>query len=186
MSYNRNFYLRRVERYSPLQIEVSNRLNIIWKPQSVFDVGCGIGGYLQRFNELGIEIAGCDIGYDIAKEFMNENVKSKTYAHDLTTEINSISKYDLVLCVEVAEHIDSKFSMQFCENIVRVSKNRIFFTAAHPGQYGNGHVNCQPKQYWIDRMQIFGAIYDEYDTDLSVRTLQPIDKLGICKNYYGF
>ena len=90
------------------------------------------------------------------------------------------------MSIEVAEHIDPKFSMQFCENIINMSKNRIFFTAAHPGQYGFEHVNCQPKQYWIDRMQIFGGIYDEYDTDLAVRTLMPIDKLNICKNIMVF
>lgn len=182
MNYNKNFYARRVTKYTPGQLEMANRIHILWKPKSVFDLGCGIGGYLQKFDELKCEISGCDVGYELAKEFMPENIKNKTFEHDATKPLEFNKKYDLVISIEVAEHLEAKYSMQFCENLVKLSSNRIFMTAAMPGQYGCHHVNCQPKQYWIDRMQIFGGIYDEGDTEMIIRTLQPIDKLGICKN----
>jgi hypothetical protein len=30
------------------------------------------------------------------------------------------------------------------------------FTAAQPGQWGDGHINCQPKSYWQDLFGEFG------------------------------
>lgn len=186
MKYNRNFFLRRVDMYTPCQLDIASRLHILWKPLNVFDLGCGIGGYLKRFDELGCKISGCDIGYESAKEFMNDEVRKSTFEHDAALPVSIKEKFDLVISIEVAEHLDAKFSMPFCENLVNLSKNRIFLTAAGPGQYGNGHVNCQLKQYWIDRIQVFGGIYDEHDTDMAVRTLQPIDKLGVSKNIMVF
>jgi hypothetical protein len=33
------------------------------------------------------------------------------------------------------------------------------FSAAHPGQGGTGHINEQPKSYWIERFQRAGLTY---------------------------
>ena len=33
-------------------------------------------------------------------------------------------------------------------NVAEHASSSIFFTAAAPGQWGDGHINCQPKTYW--------------------------------------
>jgi hypothetical protein len=33
-----------------------------------------------------------------------------------------------------------------------------------PGQWGDGHINCQPKQFWIDLMQGHGWSFNEQAT----------------------
>ena len=37
----------------------------------------------------------------------------------------------------------------------------IVFSAAQPGQMGSGHINEQPKSYWIERFEAAGANYLE-------------------------
>jgi hypothetical protein len=38
------------------------------------------------------------------------------------------------------------------------------FTAAQPGQWGDGHINCQPKEFWIKLFESEGWSYDETAT----------------------
>ena len=39
------------------------------------------------------------------------------------------------------------------------------FTAAQPGQDGTGHINCQTKAWWAERIQLRGLEYDAQKTD---------------------
>ena len=41
---------------------------------------------------------------------------------------------------------------------------KIYFSAAHVGQGGSGHINCQPKQYWIDLFSFHGYEVDDEAT----------------------
>jgi hypothetical protein len=42
---------------------------------------------------------------------------------------------------------------------------RVLFTAAAPGQGGQGHINEQPREYWIDRFAACGMQYLPGETD---------------------
>ena len=61
------------------------------------------------------------------------------------------AKFELVFCVEVAEHIDAEYEEIVLDNIVMHACKWIVFTGAPPGQTGLGHVNCRSKEYWADR-----------------------------------
>ena len=39
------------------------------------------------------------------------------------------------------------------------------FSSAHPGQHGFGHINAQPRQYWIDRFQAHGMRFNRAATE---------------------
>lgn len=39
------------------------------------------------------------------------------------------------------------------------SATTVVFTAAHPGQGGTGHVNEQPREYWVERFAGAGMRY---------------------------
>ena len=47
----------------------------------------------------------------------------------------------------------------FCRNLTRSSSRLIVITAAKPGQEGVYHFNCQPKEYWIEKIQSLGFTY---------------------------
>ncbi len=66
---------------------------------------------------------------------------------DLTRPLNLGRKFDMVLCLEVAEHIDEAFGAVLVETLTRHS-DRVVFSAACPNQPGQHHVNCQWPEYW--------------------------------------
>jgi hypothetical protein len=78
---------------------------------------------------------------------------------------------DVVLCFEVAEHLRPELG----EVLVRLCAAKapiIVFTAAPPsppGQRGAGHVNEQPKSYWIERFERTGGRFDQALTDMLAR-----------------
>lgn len=121
-------------------------------PKTVLDLGCGPGTYVDCFTNLGISCIGYDIDYRVEGK---KNLKCQSLF-----DIKATS--DLVLCMEVAEHIDSSQN----QNIVDSVKNALnpdgilIWTAAKPGQGGVGHINCQEKNYWISLFDESGLIRD--------------------------
>ena len=71
---------------------------------------------------------------------------------DLTKPIDLGRKFDLVICLEVAEHLDEKYSETLIDTAVNHS-NTIFWSAANEGQGGYNHVNEQSNKYWIDKFK---------------------------------
>lgn len=187
MLVNKRYYQRRVHRYTPMQIEIAKALYDLWKPRSVFDAGCGIGGYLEGFKSCGCKIQGCDIGYKDAVYCMNDELMIAAFEHDLAKPLKHENKYDLVMSIEVAEHLEEENALQFCKNLVSVASNRILVTAAGLGQRGKHHVNCQPKKYWRIK---FGSQHATFDSESTVEAIECIQKFkdpfGICKNLMVF
>lgn len=56
-------------------------------------------------------------------------------------------KFDLVICLEVAEHLLQSSARPFIASLTRHSDS-VVFSAAVPGQVGQGHINCQWPTYW--------------------------------------
>lgn len=119
-----------------------------YKPKSVIDFGCGIGSYLESALMHGLEIRGYDISPE-AKEFTPEPLHSYITYIDCTKSIGHV-KFDLVISFETAEHIEPSGTDQFIKNLVNATGKTLLFTAAPPGQEGTGHINCRPKEFWIE------------------------------------
>jgi glycosyltransferase involved in cell wall biosynthesis len=112
------------------------------KPNLLIDLGCGPGTYVECFNELGIEA----IGYDIDPRVEGT---PNLFCEDLLS-VEPKRKADVVLCMEVAEHMDSSNNEEIPQAILRCLRpgGFLIWTAAAPGQGGVGHINCQLKEYW--------------------------------------
>ncbi len=113
---------------------------------SVLDVGCGDGRWLDVCRSKGVQsISGVDGPWTDATQMLipAENVTIK----DLSTPFNLDRRFDLVLCLEVAEHVEKQFAGIFVDNLVRHS-DVILFGAAIPYQGGFRHVNEQWQSYW--------------------------------------
>lgn len=112
-------------------------------PKKVVDIGCGPGTYVYSLRDNGINA----YGYDI-----DDRVDGKDYLKKLSLfEIND--KSDVVICLEVAEHIETSLSDSIVDSIIRNVNDdgMIIWTAAIPGQGGVGHINCQTKEYWEEK-----------------------------------
>lgn len=118
------------------------------KPESVLDLGCGPGTYVECFIELDTPC----IGYDT-----DERVHGKN--HLLCKSIFDLEhNADLVLFMEVAEHIDGTKNQDIVDSIFNSLRpgGTLIWTAAKPGQGGVGHINCQTKDYWSNLLDSTG------------------------------
>ncbi|HYM02445.1 MAG TPA: methyltransferase domain-containing protein [Stellaceae bacterium] len=136
-------------------IPVVRRLAAI---DSVLDVGCGRGLWLAEWRDAGVDdIVGVDGGY------VGEALaipKSCFIAHDLGRPFRLRRSFDLVQSLEVAEHVPAAAADLFVDNLTAHGKT-ILFSAAVPGQGGEGHVNEQPYEYWRDKFAARGyGLYD--------------------------
>lgn len=115
-------------------------------PKSVLDVGCGTGTWLRAILDRGqTEVFGID-GVDIPQEKLL--IDPKYFRHcDLTSPVDLGRKFDVVLCLEVAEHLDLQFAPVLIQTLTRHA-DKIVFSAACPDQPGQHHVNCQWPEYW--------------------------------------
>lgn len=134
-----------------------------YKPNSVIDYGCGIGAYLESSLNKGItNIKGFDIGGEYVKKYTEKSIQPFIEYLDCTKPVNT-EKYECVISLETGEHIETKYSEQFIKNIVNSTqkKGNIIYSAAQPGQPGTGHINCQPKEFWIKIFNSFNFFVDE-------------------------
>ena len=124
-------------------------------PNSIIDFGCGTGTWLAAAKAINrnIEVVGVDGDYVNRDMLMID--ESSFIPFDLTKFIDLGRKFDLAISLEVAEHIDEEYADNFIDNICRHS-DKILFSAAHVGQGGDGHVNEQPIEYWIDKFSSRG------------------------------
>jgi len=67
---------------------------------------------------------------------------------DLTKPVALDRKYDLAICLEVAEHLPASSAGTFVDSIAQAS-DLILFSAAIPNQGGTHHINEQWQDYWV-------------------------------------
>jgi len=125
-------------------------------PASVIDVGCGIGAWLSVWKKGGAkEIMGIDGEYVDTSKLLIEKAEFK--AQDLEKSFTSDKKYELVTCLEVAEHLHEQYAELFIHNLCMLG-DVIVFSAAIPGQGGTQHWNEQYSAYWAKLFRSNGFI----------------------------
>lgn len=124
----------------PFILEILNPIN------SILDVGCGTGTWLKTALNLGIkDIQGLD-GVAVSQEKLHispENIQ----IHNLNHYIDLNRKFDLAVCLEVAEHLPESAA----KNIVKILTSHteiVIFSAAIPNQGGQHHLNEQWPVFW--------------------------------------
>ena len=114
--------------------------------KSVVDVGCGTGTWLAVFRQHGVErILGLDGEY-VKPEWLRIP-RDCFRATDLSKPFQLDERFDLAVCLEVAEHLPKKYSEEFVESLMRLAPV-ILFSAAIPCQGGIHHLNEQWPRYW--------------------------------------
>jgi hypothetical protein len=73
--------------------------------------------------------------------------KDVLLAHDLEEELSVNRRFDLVLCLEVAEHLSPRRAPGLVSDLCRLG-DLVLFSAAVPGQGGIRHLNERWPTYW--------------------------------------
>jgi SAM-dependent methyltransferase len=142
------------------------------RPRSVIDVGCGVGTWTAVFRALGVEdVHGVD-GEWVDRALLQIPVERFLPA-DLTRPIALDRAFDLVVSLEVAEHLPETAADTFVDSLVRLGPV-VAFSAAIPHQGGTHHVNEQWPSYWAARFgargyvvidAVRGLVWDRHDVD---------------------
>ena len=124
------------------------------KPKSVIDVGCGVGTWLSVFADNGVnDYLGVD-GDWVANEML-QIPQSQFCKRNIAQSLEFERRFDLVISLEVAEHLPESHASEFVASLVRLS-NVVLFSAAIPYQGGTHHVNEQWQDYWSELFAAHG------------------------------
>jgi len=125
-----------------------------FKPKSIIDLGCGIGDWLKVFRDNGVErVVGLD-GPWVSDELfiIPKECFQRVDFYDLSPPSK---KFDLAVCLEVAEHVDTAIAEKMLDYLCK-SSDLVLFSAAIPGQGGHEHINERYQTYWIEKFREHG------------------------------
>lgn len=116
----------------------------------ITDLGAGSGVYVEELRKCGAHAQGYDINPDQPRKDLVST----------TTLFNVRDPAPVVLCLEVAEHIQEHLAPLVVKSIWENTEpgGFVVFSAAQPGQGGVGHINCRYPEYWANLAREAGFV----------------------------
>lgn len=130
MNHFRNFAATLVARYAP---------------KRVLDVGCAKGMLVEHLRDLGVDAYGID-----TSEFALSEVRDdvKPYCRFASALEPFDGKFDLITCIEVAEHLDESQAEALIANLCAHADDIVF--SSTPADFAEEtHFNVQQRDYWV-------------------------------------
>lgn len=139
-------------------------------PWSLIDVGAGEGWWAMAARDLGVEdyVHAVDVeprvtDFEIANpgigvEAWDAEARQPLPLHDYGGQ--PAERWSIALCLEVAEHLTPEAGDHLVAELCRVA-DEIIWSAAIPGQGGDGHINEQWPAYWSERFNLHGFMLDD-------------------------
>ena len=126
--------------------------------KSIMDIGCGTGEMLEPLVETH-RVLGIDFSQG-AREMLV--IPSDSYLdHDLTKPLPAVDRFDVVLSLEVWEHIPEEFEDVYVHNLLVSEPKHLIVSCAAPGQWGRHHYNCGGPEHVVEKMKGRGYELDE-------------------------
>src|SRR5271165_5101629 len=126
----------------------------------IIDVGCGPGIYVTAMRDVGLDAYGIDNDDRLPDKPWFQRVDLAGFP-----PTNMGDPFDVALSLEVGEHLPETMADRYVRALENTGAKIIYFSAARPGQGGHGHINCQPKAYWVERFHRAGFWLDPDATD---------------------
>ena len=151
----------------PLKIKTApgiiSKIISVLHPTTCLDVGCGTGIYVEEFNKQGVKTIGVD-GNLATKTILKTSPENVLYK-DVRHPLEFTQKFDLVVCIELIEHIEEKYEDVLLFNLTQYTNKWLLVTT---GEDTKGkerlHLNEKPTEYWIDKIAALGYKYKETET----------------------
>jgi SAM-dependent methyltransferase len=127
--------------YSRIADEIVRSL----RPGRVFDAGCAVGFLVSALWDRNVETHGRDISsYAISQ--VRAGVREYCSVGSITAPIDG--DFDLILCVEVLEHMPEQEALEAISVMTRAAP-RILFSSTPSDFDEPTHVNVRPTLYWL-------------------------------------
>lgn len=118
----------------------------LFSPRSVVDVGGGGGLWAAACLANGVSDVVAIDGPWVPKA-ARITPPDRFVEHDLSSPLTLGRTFDLALCLEAAEHLPPSAAPELVRTLTEAAPV-VAFSAALPGQGGDGHINEQPASYW--------------------------------------
>jgi SAM-dependent methyltransferase len=153
--YDLDFYKKQGQAAAVQSAEILVPLLIrLVEPSSVVDVGCGVGVWAAAFHRHGVtDCIGIDGPWVPRSELLIP--AAQFLERDLVQGLIMPRKFDLLLSLEVAEHLAPSAAADFVAGLVGLGPV-VAFSAAIPHQGGVHHVNEQWPAYWAQHFAVHG------------------------------
>ncbi len=132
------------------------------RPRTVLDAGCAMGMLVEALRDRGVEAFGIDIS-EYALSRVRDDIRPYcSYASILDA---LPQKYDLIVCIEVLEHLSAADAGHAIANMCKYSDDILF--SSTPLDYREvTHFNIQPPEYWV-KLFAYQGFFRDVDFDAS-------------------
>jgi hypothetical protein len=115
-------------------------------PHSVLDAGCAMGFLVEALRDRGVEAFGLDVS-DYALDQVRPDIKPYCTKGSITADLPR--RYDLIVCVEVLEHLSPEDAAVAAANLCSHADDLLFSSTSSDYKEAT-HVNVRPPEYWAD------------------------------------
>lgn len=139
---------------------IADRIVSDIQPATVLDAGCAMGFLVEALRQRGVEAWGVDIA-EYAIQNVHPAIQPYCWMASVTEPLPRT--YDLIVCIEVLEHLPPGETVKAVENICQHTADVLF--SSTPFDYKETtHFNVQPPEVWA---QLFAqhSFYRDVDFD---------------------
>lgn len=136
------------KRWMPFFEMIADKIIEIFNPKTVLDAGCACGYLVSALRDRGVEAYGMDIS-EYAINNAREDIKPYLNVQSITEKLpkNFPEKFDLVVSIEVLEHLFPEDGRKAIELLCSYS-DTVIFTSTPTDIEDKTHVNVQQREYW--------------------------------------
>lgn len=135
---------------------IADRIIRDFEPRTVLDAGCAMGFLVEALRAHRIEAFGIDLS-EYAIQNVHPSVKPYCAVGSVTEPLDRI--YDVIVCIEVVEHLSPHQADVAIENFCQHSKVVLF--SSTPIDYKEvTHLNVQSPEYWAQLFAQHGFLRD--------------------------
>lgn len=135
---------------------IAERITQDIQPNSVLDAGCAMGFLVECLKQRGVEAWGIDIS-----EYAIQNILPEIRPYCWVGSVLDPfpQQYDLIVCIEVLEHLQPQEAERAVQNLCQHSEDILF--SSTPFDYREPtHLNVQSPEYWAELFARFGFFHD--------------------------
>ena len=152
-------------------------VTVVLAPASSLELGCGLGSYTSWLHKVGgAHAVGLEVNPMPSSLFEQNDERGwpQQLAGDFVGPtaspaskrcFDALQPVDLVLSLEVLEHIPLALHEAIAAQLVRKVGRYLVFSAGHPGQSGTGHIANRPRAWWLKQFVERGLLFLPNTTD---------------------